>query len=151
MIDFHAHLGKVIHGQPALTVDDLLHFMDSHGIEISVVLPLVSPEEEDYYYTTEQALEDCAKCPDRLIPFACMDPRRGTNDGKYDFYPVLEEYADRGCRGFGDGREEKCMRLPSTIQRRPYYPSRIVDAVCIPEGQSGRRINHTIQIGHCPV
>jgi predicted TIM-barrel fold metal-dependent hydrolase len=102
MIDFHAHLGKVMFGWPELTVDKLLRFMDRHGIERSVVLPLVAPEEEDYYYTTEQALADCATHRDRLIPFANMDPRRGSNDGASDFYPVLKEYADLGCRGFGE-------------------------------------------------
>lgn len=102
MIDFHAHLGKVMHGYPPLTVDKLLAFMDQHGIRQSVILPLVAPEEEDYYYTTEQALEDCARHPDRLIPFANVDPRRGSNDGRHDFYPVLREYARMGCRGFGE-------------------------------------------------
>ena len=102
MIDFHAHLGKVMYGYPALTVEKLLRFMDTHGIEKSVILPLINPEEEDYYYTTEQALEDCARHPDRLIPFANIDPRRGSNDSHYDFYPLLKEYADRGCRGFGE-------------------------------------------------
>ena len=42
MIDFHAHLGKVIHGFPPLTVGNLLRFMDEHGIEKSVILPLVA-------------------------------------------------------------------------------------------------------------
>ncbi len=102
VIDFHAHLGKVIYGYPPLTAEKLLRFMDAHDIEKSVILPLVAPEEEDYYYTTEQALDDCARHPDRLIPFANMDPRRGSNDGNYDFYPVLKEYADLGCRGFGE-------------------------------------------------
>ncbi len=102
MIDFHAHLGKVIFGKPVLTVDKLLRFMDHHGIEKSVVLPLIAPEEEDYYYTTEQALADCATHPHRLIPFANMDPRRGSNDGSYDFTPVLTEYKEQGCRGFGE-------------------------------------------------
>jgi hypothetical protein len=102
IIDFHAHLGYVIHGSEPLTVERLLRAMDAHGIDRSVVLPLVAPEEEDYYYTTEQALADCARCPDRLIPFANMDPRRGQNDGSYDFYPVLRRYADLGCKGFGE-------------------------------------------------
>ncbi len=102
MIDFHTHLGNVIHGYQPLTPDDLLRFMDGHGIDRAVVQPLVAPEEEDYYYTTEQALQDCARHPERLIPFANMDPRRGTNDGKYDFYPVLKEYSDMGCKGFGE-------------------------------------------------
>lgn len=102
IVDTHTHLGKVMHMYPALTVADLLRFMDAHDIEWSVVLPLVHPEEEDYYYTTEQALADCARHPDRLIPFANIDPRRGSNDGHYDFSPILKHYADLGCKGFGE-------------------------------------------------
>ena len=101
-IDFHTHLGRVLHGWEPLTPEKLLRFMDDHGIERSVVLPLVAPEEEDYYYTTEQALADCAEHPDRLVPFCNMDPRRGSNDGSYDFLPVLTEYVERGCKGFGE-------------------------------------------------
>ena len=102
IIDVHAHLGKVVHAYPALTVEDLLRFMDRHGIALSVVLPLVNPEEEDYPYSSDDALADCAKHPDRLIPFANVDPRRGSNDGHYDFLPVLRHYADLGCKGFGE-------------------------------------------------
>lgn len=69
MIDFHAHLGKVIHGYPPLTPEELLRFMDRQGIEQSVILPLVAPEEEDYYYTTEQA-------PRRLLVPKCKVPCR---------------------------------------------------------------------------
>jgi len=75
-----------------LTVEGLLKFMDVHKIEKSVVLLLVAPGEEDYYYTTEQAIDDCKKYLYRLIPFANMDLRRGTNDGNYDFCPELKEY-----------------------------------------------------------
>ncbi len=102
IIDSHAHLGRVMHGADPLTVEGLLRFMDLHGIEKSIVLPLVNPEEEDYPYTADDALEDCARFPERLVPFANVDPRRGRNDGNYDFYPVLKEYADRGCKGFGE-------------------------------------------------
>lgn len=102
IIDVHAHLGNVMHGYPPLTPEELVAFMDQHGIAQSVVLPLVNPEEEDYAYSTEDALADCARYPDRLLPFANVDPRRGSNDGRYDFYPVLASYAARGCRGFGE-------------------------------------------------
>ena len=102
MIDTHAHLGKVIFGADPLTPEKLIAFMDKHGIEKSVILPLVNPEEEHYSYTTEQALEDCGRYPDRFIPFVNVDPRRGTNDGNYDFYPLIKEYVDQGCKGFGE-------------------------------------------------
>jgi hypothetical protein len=102
IIDTHAHLGFCILGFPHLTAKGLLKYMDRHGIEKSVVLPLVNPEEEDMPYTSEQAAKDCARHPDRLIPFANVDPRRGSNDGNYDFLPLMKYYADMGCRGFGE-------------------------------------------------
>jgi len=102
MIDTHAHLGKVLFGKGPLTPEKLIAFMDRHGIEKSVILPLVNPEEEHYSYTTEQALEDCRRYPDRFIPFVNVDPRRGSNDGNSDFYPLIKKYADQGCKGFGE-------------------------------------------------
>ena len=56
MIDFHTHLGKVVHGFAPLTPEKLLRFMDAHGIEKSVILPLVAPEEEDEDFDFEEAL-----------------------------------------------------------------------------------------------
>ena len=113
MIDMHAHLGKVIFGADPLTPEELIEFMDKYGIEKSVILPLVNPEEEHYYYTTEQALEDCGKYPDRFIPFVNVDPRRGSNDGNFDFYPLIKEYVDQGCKGFG----EILANLPANDKR----------------------------------
>ncbi|MDO9463774.1 MAG: amidohydrolase [bacterium] len=113
MIDTHAHLGKVIYGYDPLTPKELIKFMDKYGIEKSVILPLVNPEEEHYYYTTEMALEDCKRYPDRFIPFVNIDPRRGKNNGTLDFYPIIKEYADRGCKGFG----EILANLPTNDKR----------------------------------
>lgn len=166
MIDVHAHLGKVIYGYPALTVEKLLRFMDQYGIEKSVILPLVAPEEEDYYYTTEQALADCAKHPDRLIPFANMDPRRGSNNGQYDFYPVLKEYADLGCKGFGEilanlptndprmqGIYKACGRLnfPVVFDFRWLRTSGVTDPVGMPFLEEClKEFPGTIFVGHGP-
>ncbi len=166
IIDVHAHLGKVIYGYPPLTVEKLLRFMDGHSIEKSVVLPLVHPEEEDYYYTTEQALADCARRPDRLIPFANIDPRRGSNDGKYDFYPVLREYADLGCRGFGEllcnmptndprmkGIYGACGRLgfPVVFDFRWRRTSGVLDPVGLPWLEEClREFPETVFVGHGP-
>ena len=113
MIDTHAHLGKVYYGREILTPGRLLKIMDKYGIEKAVILPLENPEEEHYYYTTEQALEDCRKYPDRFIPFVNIDPRRGTNDGNFDFFPLIEEYVKRGCKGFG----EILANLPTNDKR----------------------------------
>ncbi|MBM3748177.1 MAG: amidohydrolase [Acidobacteria bacterium] len=166
IIDVHAHLGKVIHGYPPLTVEKLLRFMDTHDIEWSVVLPLVHPEEEDYYYTTEQALEDCARHPDRLIPFANVDPRRSSNDGKYDFYPVLKEYADLGCKGCGEflcnlptndprmkGIYRACGRLgfPVVFDFRWRRMTGVLDPVGMPWLEEClKEFPETIFVGHGP-
>jgi predicted TIM-barrel fold metal-dependent hydrolase len=166
IIDVHAHLGKVICGYPLLTVEKLMRFMDEHGIGKSVVLPLVHPEEEDYYYTTEQALSDCARHPDRLVPFANIDPRRSSNDGKYDFYPVLKEYADMGCRGFGEflcnlptndprmkGIYGACGRLgwPMVFDFRWRRTSGVLDPVGMPWLEEClREFPETVFVGHGP-
>ena len=165
IIDFHAHLGRVIHGCESLTVEKLLRFMDAHDIATSVILPLVAPEEEHYYYTTEQALLDCAAHPDRLIPFANVDPRRGSNDGRYDFYPVLREYADRGCRGFGeilanvptnDARMKGIYRACGELGFPVVFDFRlttvgVIDPVGMPYLEEClQEFPHTVFIGHGP-
>ncbi len=102
LIDIHTHLGKIMQGKKPLTASTLVKTMDKHGIEKSVVLPIENPEETHWYYTTEQVLKECKKFPDRLIPFCNIDPRRGENKEKMDFQPLIEEYVERGCRGFGE-------------------------------------------------
>ena len=165
IIDVHAHLGKVMHDYPALTVEKLLRFMDAHGIEKSVVLPLVNPEEEDYSYTTEDALEDCARYPDRLIPFANVDPRRGSNDGRHDFHPVLRRYAEMGCKGFGeilanlptnDPRMKGIYRACGTLGFPVVFDFRlgavgVIDPVGMPYLEEClREFPRTVFIGHGP-
>lgn len=102
LIDTHGHVGKFFTWAPELTVSDYLVFMDRHGIDRAVILPLVNPEEEEFSYTSEDAVRDCSAHPDRLIPFCNVDPRRGTSDGQFDFLPLLRHYRDLGCRGFGE-------------------------------------------------
>lgn len=89
-VKLDTHLGKVIYGCPPLMVDDFIRFMYTHRIEKSIVLPLVNPE-KDYYYTTEQAIEDCKLYPDRPIPFANIDPRRSTNNESIIFLILLKK------------------------------------------------------------
>ena len=91
MIDVHAHLGKVIYGYPPLTPEKLLRFMDTYGIEQSVILPLVSPEEEDYPYTTEQALQDCSHVVARAAER--LQLRRTTLVEKMRKYELLQRDA----------------------------------------------------------
>ena len=100
MIDIHTHIGKLGLRRP-LKPYQLLKFMDRNGIEKAAVLPIENPEETFYYVTTEEVLKVCKRHPDRLIPFCNVDPRRG--DGfSTDFYRIIKEYKEKGCKGFGE-------------------------------------------------
>jgi len=66
-----------------------------------------SPEELDYFFTTDQVLRACKQHPDRLIPFCNVDPRHEEpveHDGIKSFnpFPIIERYMKRGCKGFGE-------------------------------------------------
>jgi len=117
LIDAHAHLGRLRRDDPGLTPEELLARMDEHGIARAVVLAVENPEENDYYVTSWQVLEWCARHPDRLIPFCACDPRH-RYPGTFDPYPILEAYVAAGARGFG----EHLAGLPidDPLQRRVY-------------------------------
>ena len=66
MIDFHVHIGNLYrHSYPnniGLSVHQLIERMNREGIEMSVLLPLESPEGAFGYFLTEQAIEARDKC-----------------------------------------------------------------------------------------
>lgn len=101
LIDFHAHLGNLHRERypqrPPLTVHQLVDRMNREGIAISVLLPLESPEGDWGYFLTEEAVAARNAFPERLIAFACVDPR----------YPRAAEFIEycvtrHGCKGFGE-------------------------------------------------
>jgi predicted TIM-barrel fold metal-dependent hydrolase len=101
MIDFHVHLGNLYREgyphKPPLSVHQLIDRMDREGIELSVLMPLESPEGGWGYWLTEDAITARDLYPERLIAFACVDPR----------YPNAAELIDQfvtrdGCKGFGE-------------------------------------------------
>ena len=106
-IDVHVHLGKLLFSRPRLTVKDILNIMDELEVEKSCIMAIDSPEELDYYFTTDQVLRACRKHPDRLVPFCNVDPRHEEpvdHDAYKSFnpYPIIERYVERGCKGFGE-------------------------------------------------
>lgn len=106
-IDTHVHLGKLLYSRPRLTVRDVLNMMDELDVEKSCIMAIDSPEELDYYFTTDQVLRACKQHPDRLIPFCNVDPRHEEpvdHDGlkNFDPFPIIERYVKRGCKGFGE-------------------------------------------------
>lgn len=101
MIDFHAHFGNLgregYPETPRLTVHQLIDRMNREGIDISVLLPLESPEGAWGYLLTEEAVEARNLYPERLIAFLCVDPR----------YPKVNDFIDffvqrHGCMGLGE-------------------------------------------------
>jgi len=106
-IDVHVHLGKLLYSRPRLTVKDILNMMDELDVEKSCIMAIDSPEELDYFFTTDQVLRACKQHPNRLIPFCNVDPRHEEpveHDGIKSFtpFPIIERYMERGCKGFGE-------------------------------------------------
>jgi len=101
MIDFHVHLGNLYrHSYPdkiGLSAHQLIERMNRDGIEMSVLLPLESPEGAGGYFLTEQAIEARDVYPERLIAFLCVDPRQSRVAEQIDVF--VEHY---GCKGFGE-------------------------------------------------
>jgi predicted TIM-barrel fold metal-dependent hydrolase len=102
LIDVHTHLGQTWNHTRELTPDALLAWMDEHGIEKAVVLPLVSPESSSYLLTTDFVLAQTKPHRDRLVPFCCVDPRTSYSGKRHGLKDMLKRYVDRGAKGFGE-------------------------------------------------
>ncbi len=101
VIDMHAHAGRLFHHLPHLEIEQLIAILDRQGIDQACLMAVENPEECDYFFTTEQVLAACERYPSRLIPFCSVDPRHRYPES-FDPLPVIREYRQRGCRGFGE-------------------------------------------------
>ena len=107
LIDIHVHTSRTRglarpDGSRYPTPAELLDMMDAAGIDMAVLLSTVSPEWRYSFVVPEEVLSICAEFPDRLIPFASVDPRMLTNSVASDFGDMLEHYKRVGCRGIGE-------------------------------------------------
>jgi hypothetical protein len=102
LIDVHTHLGQTWNHTHELTADALLAWMDEHGIERAVVLPLVSPESSSYLLTTDFVLAHTKPHRNRLVPFCCIDPRTSYSGKRHGLKDMLRRYMDQGAKGFGE-------------------------------------------------
>ncbi len=100
-IDVHTHIGEIAPGR-GQTARELVKRMDREGIRRAVVLSIENPEETYYYVLSKQVLADCSRHAKRLIPFCCVDPRRGRADTSTDFLGLIERYVRKGAKGFGE-------------------------------------------------
>jgi len=104
-VDIHTHLGQAWGPRAPLSAEELVAWMDEHGIGRAVVLPLVSPEAWDYPISTDYVLNQTARHRDRLVPFCSIDPRTVMLSRYEQQVEMLTRYRDAGARGFG---EHKC-------------------------------------------
>jgi uncharacterized protein len=101
-VDVHTHIGTYTNNNKALSVPELLSWMDEHNIEKAFVLPLVSPESTTYLQTPEVALKATEAHRDRLIPFCALDPRAIIVGGQQGLNNIVKRYVDQGAKGFGE-------------------------------------------------
>ena len=105
LIDIHVHATWTRHlvdGKTRPMAPELIEMMDQAGIDMAVVMSVVSPECRTYYNSPESTIEVCRQYPQRLVPFCSVDPRWVKNRPDSDLRPVLETYRDAGCKGVGE-------------------------------------------------
>ena len=125
IIDIHQHITYTKYPQFAkhgpFTGKDLLNDMDKWGIDKSVVLPLINPENIDILGIAgnQEVIDVCQQHPDRLIPFCNIDPRCMMNHENADFSVLMKKFKDFGCRGIG----EVCANIPinSRLYKNLFY------------------------------
>ena len=123
LIDIHTHitynafpeLARTFLGRAPFTADVLLRRMDLEGIDRSVLLPLNSPENMDFYGVVgnTECIEAARKHPDRFDTFCNVDPRAMFNTADGKIRKILEVFKDLGCKGIG----EICAALPVDDER----------------------------------
>ena len=107
LIDCHTHAARTpavprTGGSHFPTAEQLVGRLDDLGIDMAVVLPIVSPECRTRYCPPEDIVEMAQTWPDRLIPFCNLDPRFDTNSPSADFARFLRIYQEMGCKGVGE-------------------------------------------------
>jgi len=109
VLDFHTYLGQDAHGDHSQTVDELIATMDACHINQAVVAPFLDFPGPDPQ--VHRALyESWHRFPERLIPFARLDPRYGRQ--------ALEELVftvdNLGFKGL--------LFDPASTRSLPYHP-----------------------------
>lgn len=109
LIDLHVHCCRPRHpsmrragGSIYPSPERLIAMLDAAGISRAVVMAGVSPECRYTVVPTEEIVSICGERPDRLVPFANLDPRWLTNSASADFRPLLRGFREMGGRGIGE-------------------------------------------------
>jgi predicted TIM-barrel fold metal-dependent hydrolase len=115
-IDVHTHIGQTWNHTRELTAPELLKWMDEHGTERAVVLPVVSPEAASFLLTSDFVLAQTKPHRDRLIPFCCIDPRTAYTGKRHGLKHMLQRYVDQGVKGFGEHKPGVAIDDPRNME-----------------------------------
>ena len=72
IVDVHTHIGETKFTDDVITVEKVLRAMDEAGIDKAVVIPGVSTGR---IIPAERVAEEVRRAPDRLVPFASVNPK----------------------------------------------------------------------------
>jgi predicted TIM-barrel fold metal-dependent hydrolase len=115
-IDVHTHLGQTWNHTRELSAAELLKWMDEHGTDRAVVLPVVSPEAASFLLTSDFVLAQTKPHRDRLIPFCCIDPRTAYTGKRHGLRHMLQRYVDQGAKGFGEHKPGVAIDDPRNME-----------------------------------
>ena len=119
IVDIHTHITgrgfpelRRLYDRKTFSARTLLMRMDMEGIDKSLILPIVNPENADNLglVGNRECISACRKHSDRLVPFCNIDPRGLWNTPRADFSGLIRVYKSLGCKGIG----EMCANLPIT-------------------------------------
>jgi predicted TIM-barrel fold metal-dependent hydrolase len=159
VIDIHTHIGWVNERHGEFGVGDLLRWMDWRGVERAVLLALESPEASFRYTLTTECLAAAARHPDRLIAFACFDPRAVSRpEGVHLLFRRAHE---AGALGYGECKVAVPLDDPRLVRHFEAceafgWPAllhidsvRLVDAIGLPKLEGLlQRFRRVTFIGH---
>jgi predicted TIM-barrel fold metal-dependent hydrolase len=114
--DIHTHITQPWGQKEALTVEELLRWMDKNEVAQSAVLPLVSPESWYNPISTGYVLKETHPHRDRLIPFCSIDPRTINLGGTKGYLDLLKRYQDAGAKGFGEHKPGVAIDDPRNLE-----------------------------------
>ena len=113
--DIHTHVGQTWNTDEPLTAETLLRWMDAHGIDQAVVLPLISPEASSYPLTTDFVLAETRPHRDRLVPFCSIDPRISFEGWHKGLEDMLARFIEAGAKGFGEHKPGVKIDSPQNL------------------------------------
>jgi uncharacterized protein len=103
LIDAHVHVTPIDSPtRNAFSTEQAIDWMDEHGVDQAVLLPLESPTSWSYPVPTWWILEEADRFPDRFIPFCVVAPQLVEQFGDGTIGEQIERYVEIGAQGLGE-------------------------------------------------